>query len=846
MKKRLLIAALLCSFIATAQDNKLFPVKNIAVKWLSLQYNYNKSNRTLGTFVIKNNAAKQVFPAGGWTIYFNSNRHINDTLTASGAGIKHYNGDIYTIVPGKDFKAIQPGDSVTVDFLLDRVILNATDKPYGLYIAWNNDAGKGYHIANYTAGPLSTDIPGYITPGKVYQQNSRITDIPEKELPPVFPTPANYRLLRGNCMVNAHTVVVADTPFTNEAGYLRGMLKKLIKGGKRLPDTGSTKVLLTLATGMDNEAYELQVQSGRIIISASGPAGMFYGIQSLLQMFPSAVWKTTATAVSVSCMEIRDAPRFGFRSLSLDVARHFKDKQTILKVLDLMARYKMNTLHFHLTDDEAWRIDIPGLPELTAIGAVRGHTLPGKNDMLPPSYGAGPEPGKNLGSGYYTRSDFIEILRYAAQRHIQVIPEIESPGHARAAITAMKARYEKLKAAGNKTAAEEFLLNDLQDVSVYSSAQEWTDNVMCVGLPSVYHFMEKVTDELIAMYREAGASLSTIHVGGDEVPEGVWERSPVCRQLLQTEPGVKNVNDLWLYYFSRMNRMLQSKGLQLSAWEEAGMRKTKLDGTNTMIVNGRFASSNMQLHVWNNVTGWGAEDLPYKLANAGFKVVLSPVSNNYLDLAYYRHPDEPGYYWGGFQDIDKPFYFIPFDYYKTSREDPEGNPVNKKVFDGKERLTDFGKSNIVGIEGLLWAENLASAERMEYMLLPKLLGVAERAWAPDPEWATMKDSIQFEKLYSRAWSVFLNTIGKKELPQLDHFAGGYQYRIPAPGITIEDQGVLANCQFPGLTIRYTADGTEPTTTSKTYTAPVTDKGMLRFKVFATNGRSSRTVSIENR
>jgi len=110
----------------------------------------------------------------------------------------------------------------------------------------------------------------------------------------------------------------------------------------------------------------------------------------------------------------------------------------------------------------------------------------------------------------------------------------------------------------------------------------------------------------------------------------------------------------------------------------------------------------------------------------------------------------------------------------------------------------------------------------------------------------MKDSMQFEKLYSRAWSVFLHTIGKKELPQLDHFAGGYQYRIPAPGITIQDQGVFANCQFPGLTIRYTTDGTEPTVKSKAYTAPVTDKGLLRFKVFAANGRSSRTVSIDNR
>ncbi len=163
-----------------------------------------------------------------------------------------------------------------------------------------------------------------------------------------------------------------------------------------------------------------------------------------------------------------------------------------------------------------------------------------------------------------------------------------------------------------------------------------------------------------------------------------------------------------------------------------------------MIVNPRFANNGFQLHVWTR-TG-GGRRMPYRLANAGYKVVLSPVSNNYLDLAYCKHPDEPGYYWGGFQDIDKPFYFIPFDYYRTSVEDPSGNPVDPHVFDCKERLTDFGKSNIVGIQGLLWAENLRTVEDMEYLLLPKLLGVAERAWAKEPEWALETDKPQFEKM----------------------------------------------------------------------------------------------------
>jgi hexosaminidase len=284
----------------------------------------------------------------------------------------------------------------------------------------------------------------------------------------------------------------------------------------------------------------------------------------------------------------------------------------------------------------------------------------------------------------------------------------------------------------------------------------------------------------------------------------------------------------------------------MSGWEEAGMRKTKLDGKDVMIVNPRFANEGMQLHVWNNVTGWGNEDLPYKLANAGYKVVLSPVSNNYLDLAYYKHPDEPGYYWGGFQDIDKPFYFNPFDYYKTSKEDPDGNPVDPSVFAGKERLTDFGKSNIVGIQGLLWAENLRTTDAMEYLLLPKLLAVAERAWASTPAWVTETDTLKSKEMYLSAWSVFLNQVGKRELPRLDYFAKGFNYRIPSPGIYKEAGKVWVNCQFPGLQIRYTVNGGEPGPESQLVNGPVTEKGILRFRVFDSRGRGSRTELIEIR
>ncbi|MBF0548696.1 MAG: chitobiase/beta-hexosaminidase C-terminal domain-containing protein [Candidatus Riflebacteria bacterium] len=243
--------------------------------------------------------------------------------------------------------------------------------------------------------------------------------------------------------------------------------------------------------------------------------------------------------------------------------------------------------------------------------------------------------------------------------------------------------------------------------------------------------------------------------------------------------------------------------------------------------------------------GWGAEDLPYRLANAGYKVVLSCVSNNYFDLAYSKSPDEPGYYWGGFQDIDKPFYFVPYDYYSTTKEDAAGNPANPNFFSGKDRLTDYGKSNIVGIQGLLWAENVRSNDLLDYLLLPKFLSLAERAWAKDPSWATETDKEKKEQLYNNAWSEFVNIVGKRELPRLAYFDGGFKYRIPPVGTLLKNGKLMVNLQLPGLDVHYTTDGTEPTVKSKICTGTISDKGTIKIRAFDTTGRGGKITIIEN-
>jgi hexosaminidase len=846
MQKLFLVSYIIINFssLTMAQKSKQFDEKYLEIKWELLSNQYKNTDNASCAFAIVNNN-KTAFPSSGWTIYFNSSRDVESIVSPEGLSVAHVNGDIFKISPTATFKGINSKKETRLEYISIGLSLNYSSAPSGLYIVWDSNRETGFSISNYTIKPLKNTTTGLATPEKIYAQNSTIKDIATAQIPKIFPTPVSYKETTGAFLLSADVSIQSDDLFKKEAGYLVNELEKMI--GKKLPlaaNNNTGKKIILQKAAMEAEAYQLSVSTEKVTIKASSTAGIFNGIQSLRSLIPAAAWNGIQAAITLPAVEVQDAPRFGYRSLMLDVARNFKSKEDILRILDLMALYKMNVFHLHFSDDEGWRIEIPSLPELTAIGAKRGHTLDSKK-LLPASYGAGPVAGKSLGTGFYTRQQFIEILKYANDRHILVIPEIESPGHGRAAIKAMDARYDQFMKAGNKEEAERYLLRDINDQSIYSSAQQWTDNVMCVALPSVYNFIDKVTTELILMYKEAGAPLTTIHLGGDEVPAGAWEKSPICQQLIKDNPELKETNDLWYYYYNRTNKLLQSKGLFLSGWEEVGMRKTVLEGAKTMIVNPRMANDHIQLHVWNNMVGWGAEDLPYRLANAGYKVVLSPVSNNYFDLAYNKSPDEPGYYWGGYEDIDKPFYFIPYDYYKTSKEDAAGNPIDQSYFVGKDRLTDFGKSNIVGIQGLLWNENIRSVELLEYMLLPKLLGVAERAWAKDPEWANAKDKTSFQQMYNDAWSVFVNVLGKQELPRLDYLSGGFRYRIPTAGAMVENGKVLANLQLPGFIIRYTTDGTDPTINSKIYEDAITEKGTIKMKVFNTSGRGSRTITIEN-
>lgn len=819
---------------------------NLSVQWEVVENNHAGKREVLSAFTF---TAGDALPAKGWALYFNFPRGIRTETVTGGMAVDFINGEFYRLRPTSAFRGLSPKDSLRVTFVAGAWAVNVTDAPAGLYMVWDDAPAKGHPITSYAVKPSTRpeQLRRYAgdkllppTPQSVFEQNRHTVDVPENKLTKIFPTPASYKESGGVFRLANGYRTASDDAVRAEAAYLKTALDRMLSG----PASGTDVTIRLKKLGPSTDAYKLSVTPKEITISSGTERGVFYGVQSLLTLIPPQAYRAPQPVVNIPTVEVADSPRFGHRALSLDVARNFQTKEEVMKVLHLMALYKLNVFHFHITDDEGWRLQIPGLPELTEAGVRKGHAA---NDsvFLHPSYGSGPEP-TTAGSGFYTREDFIAILRYAKERHIDVIPEIETPGHARAAVAAMTVRYNRLMKEGKQGEAEEFLLYHPADASVYKSVQRWTRNVIDPALPSTYRFLEKVVDEIAAMYKEAEAPLRTVHFGGDEVPNGVWTGSPAVRQLMMENASVKNVDDVWYNFYGKVSEMMKRHGLWLYGWEELGLRKTTVKGKTVMVPNRDFANGNTHVDVWNNVIGWGAEDLAYRMANAGYKVVLSPVSNLYLDMAYQKSFDEPGYYWGSYVDAEKPFAFIPFNYYKNATQDVNGNPVGAAYFKNKERLTAEGRRNIVGLQGLLWAEALRSPDAMEYMLLPKLLSLAERAWAGEPAWAIENDSAKAAVLYRQDWSRFASTVGKRELLRLDYYAGGFAYRIPTPGSVVKNGRVEANVQFPGLVIRYTTDGSEPTAASPLYTTPIDAKGIVKLKAFSASGRSGRLVEVVNR
>ena len=444
---------------------------------------------------------------------------------------------------------------------------------------------------------------------------------------------------------------------------------------------------------------------------------------------------------------VTDWPDLQYRGVMLDVSRNFTKKDDLIRLIDILAHYKVSRLHLHFGDDEGWRIEMDGLPELTSYGAFRG--IPElqedgsikEPDALQPTYCGSLDRNDSASpaNGYYSHADFVEILRYAWERRIRVIPEFDTPGHSRAAVKSMEIRAERT---GDTT----YLLTEPEDTSEYESVQDYTDNVMNVALPSTYAFLGKVFDDIVAMYAEAGAPLDAIHVGGDEVPDGAWTGSPACKALMESA-GRTDIGWLMDYYINRVLDLAEERGLKIAGWQDvcqlaepATLERLKKD----------LAFTNF----WT--VSHGRDELAYQFADDGLNVVMSNAPNCYLDFAYNHDKTERGHNWGGFVDERRTFSLLPYDVYRSVRWDDYGKIADISAADeGKTPLLPEARSRIVGVSGQLWAETLRSFDHVTYYIFPKALGLFERGWNASPAWedTTVSDDPAFVDDFNRFFSI---------------------------------------------------------------------------------------------
>ena len=647
-------------------------------------------------------------------------------------------------------------DTLTFEIITRGSLMSVCYSPDGFHLI-NHDGTT--EAAAYTRRPLSDKAESYTAGGvdrmpygdAVYAINERVMPTAARGVYDVVPSFKQVQLGEGESTVNP-----AEADFKPLAGA-------------------------------EHEGeYRITVADGKMTIEA--PEKMWPALQRRI------THNFGTEAVTLPNVVITDWPSMPYRGMMIDVARNFQSPEEIRRVLDLMAVYGLNTFHFHLVDDEAWRLEIEALPELTEMGSRRGYAVNPDADFLPQIFAGDGNPFTSAGSanGYYTRQEYIDLLRYADSLGIAVIPEMESPGHARAAIKAMELR-------ARRTGDRSMLLSEEGDTSKYTSAQAFHDNVMNPALDGPYKLMDVLADELIALHNEAGVPLPAIHIGGDEVPHGAWSGSPAVAELMKKE-GLKSEKDVHAYFVRKVSENYAKKGIPMSAWQEVALKHA--DDYNKTVIPAIYS-----INCWSTLPSQGQGSVVNSIAGAGYPVVLSNVDYFYLDMMYSPHPDERGLSWGGWND----------EFTALS-----GYPA---------RLCTVPGANVLGVQGQIWSETVRDAATLETMLLPKMLGLAERGWNPD---STYTDPA-------------FQAVIVSEIPQWE--AAGYTYHVRQPGIKLTDGGksFTVNSPYPDAVLRYTFDGLTPTESSQEIKAgenvAVGDASQIRVRLWL-NGHPS-VVSILN-
>ncbi|MBU6169321.1 MAG: family 20 glycosylhydrolase [Bacteroidetes bacterium] len=538
-------------------------------------------------------------------------------------------------------------------------------------------------------------------------------------------------------------------------GYLQTYLKQ--KQTSLNANGAKNEVIFDISNQGISEGYELKITPNKIHITGNDEKGLFYGLQSFIQLLQHQ--PLSNGSVSLPCQTITDQPRFGYRGIMLDAGRYFQPVSYIKELLDIMAAYKFNTFHWHLTEDQGWRVEIEKYPKLMSKAAWRSETVVGHLNQKPRIYD-----GTRHG-GYYTKADIREIVAYAAERKIMVIPEIEMPGHATAAVAA----YPELGCTGK----------------ILEVPTEWgvKEDVYCPS-EATFKFLEDVLTEIIPLFPSP-----YIHIGGDECPKKQWKESDLAQSVMRRE-GLKNEDELQSYFIRRMEGFLKTKGKKLIGWDE--------------ILEGGLAPDATVMS-WRGIKG-GIE-----AAHQGHDVIMSPNTFCYLDYYQSDAPGEPLAI-GGKLTVEKVYSFDPI---------PDELPAETH-------------KHILGGQGNIWTEYIATLPKLRYMAYSRMLALSEVLWTPMAKKAFLPFALRLNK-HIDFWKT-------KNIEFANHL-----FEVK-PALNTKNEGLEVSLTplVPWGEIRYTLDGTLPKNTSPVYTLPIllSQKTMLTAQSFLQGESKGSPVSVD--
>ena len=422
-----------------------------------------------------------------------------------------------------------------------------------------------------------------------------------------------------------------------------------------------------------------------------------------------------------------------------------------------------------------------------------------------------------IGFHNLSQDDFISLLQYAKAKNITIIPQLSFPSHARASIVSMDVRRNRLIALGDDEGAEMYALSDPNDNSVYQSAQLYNDNTINICMESSYRFFDKVVAEVAAMYQKANVRLKQFSIGADELPYGVWEGSPRCINFATGTANDVDLESLYNDALLRLKSSIEKHGAVMSGWEDFLLVHSKNSQSETKLKDERF-DYNVIPYSWNNTWGGGREDMVYKLANAGFKTVMSNSSAFYFDMANDNDMDAFGLNWSGYVDYFDTWAIDPQDIFANRALNRKHNITSDYILK-TTKLKPNKQDNLIGIQSQLWTETVTSETILDQMLLPNLIVFAERAWAKKPYWISDQSSAQEHKM-TKYWNQFLNVMGKRTLPVINNLFPDFYHDLPKPGGIIKNDSLFVRSPFPGMRVHYTLDGSTPSPSSKAYHHPI--------------------------